>query len=1430
MVLKNMSKNYSFIIFLSFFLGSLLHEAPAQEAPSGSGQNYSLNPANLGSLQNSVSPYTGQVSFPMTVASLAGRGGLAPEIVINYNSSGVKQMVNTWNREAPTGILGLGWSLEFPRVICDLNQTGTRHDDTFYLVEGGSSNVMVCTDDDHSGANGYRTYEVKSYQPWKIKYYYLQEKWVIEKGDGASYVYGDTGRSREDGTIQYMISWGNWIGDSKETSGQSELPYIWNLSEVSNLWDDKLQYTYANIEEEVGVLSNPGYSNNPRHTKASVLKRITGPTGNFLELNYEMKVYEPCLDANDFRCTDNKRREYQDPHVEQTEPDAYQEKFETRYLNNIQAYNEDETFLYDVNFEYEEDEWIGDGEMTKRVLTGIQKVNYNEKALPKTEFKYFKDDLLKGYVETVTNSIGGNIKYSYVTTPKVVDEHCEVVGGKRHCFEIGIGTKKLLVTAPESGFSVEMYTEPQLFFGPDYVVVIWRRAVLRHGKDSGTTVGSPFYHISEPMPSFVQVYNWEGEWVKHDLGYIGNIRLSDHLEKHELVANLQRDHFSLLFREGTNEYKINLFHKTVGKSGWNYFSENVLLYDGRVADAQYLTELFLTSGPDHVAFANLKSEYIYIYTWRGNNWIKQTVTHNSPTGYAFTGSSNYLIAHNTRTHDGSGNDQFWMHYKRESGIWVEKTFPGGFNAAGMFSDYKREKRSFWHGAPGFALAMANDNPEYIFSWDTDYDNITKESLLVTGDYYPVYWRSNGFFHINNRTEDNFAGNTIAKFFSFNGLTWSSYSYEGKYPGLTFATNPHKMIKGGQNMVGISYGDSEISLGRYDINNEEWINFGITTSEPRFDRYIHLLPGAALMAKGIYFLEPDGSWLKVNEISVEKHLHDSWKFDLRVGINTIYSSIPYGKTEINKLKNGLVEKHFINYNMDSRQKYYPVGENMTGNDMFAAFPPLSGNKYGATEFHLYKWSDDGFQGGHEAVVVSSLQVNDGNLDLGKYYEYNYQTARMDPSGTFPLFNEVKITNGGKNIAANPRGYTKSFFYNGKKLFDLPNVPSDQSSDFSSLFSGNQYRSEIYNSVDELVFSSETVFEGFEKSLYNSYSQYARPVKAKSTEFLDSGTKSMVTNTTYNSFGLPTEIEKLSNEVEGLAALKDVTTFTYLTNGYYFPDHYLLNEVIATKKSINEEVVSSNFTTWALINNIPQPVSSYGWLGFGSSTFTSWSGGNIDEQWRLQSTTLLRDTKGNILESQDFIGDFEAAIYDAKQRNPVASASYSKHNQLAATSFEPGQSGNWTYASNGLDESEAFTGTHSFNQTATASGLPLGEYILYYWYKNGACNITVSGGSVTGEEDFMTNKGWTLRKVKIKVTGTGTVSLMPGGLIDEVRIYPEGAYVTTHVFDSMERKVAETGPGMRTTHFYYDDLDRQQYITDHEDNIVKYYEYGFKNYAE
>jgi hypothetical protein len=73
---------------------------------------------------------TGNVSFPVHLVSLPGRNGLEFDLSINYSSGGIRQLVDTWTVEAPTGVLGLGWSFPQDKIVRSCN--GTTLDSAFF--------------------------------------------------------------------------------------------------------------------------------------------------------------------------------------------------------------------------------------------------------------------------------------------------------------------------------------------------------------------------------------------------------------------------------------------------------------------------------------------------------------------------------------------------------------------------------------------------------------------------------------------------------------------------------------------------------------------------------------------------------------------------------------------------------------------------------------------------------------------------------------------------------------------------------------------------------------------------------------------------------------------------------------------------------------------------------------------------------------------------------------------------------------------------------------------------------------------------------------------------------------------------------------------------------------------------------------------------
>ena len=104
-------------------------------------QPFQLDPGGNGEVANSVNLFRGDLNLPLNLVTLPGRNGLNVAVSIMYRSD-VKGSVNTWNRDAPTGVVGLGWSLPLDAIVAEVNGSGTRDDTDYYYVQGEGTNQL----------------------------------------------------------------------------------------------------------------------------------------------------------------------------------------------------------------------------------------------------------------------------------------------------------------------------------------------------------------------------------------------------------------------------------------------------------------------------------------------------------------------------------------------------------------------------------------------------------------------------------------------------------------------------------------------------------------------------------------------------------------------------------------------------------------------------------------------------------------------------------------------------------------------------------------------------------------------------------------------------------------------------------------------------------------------------------------------------------------------------------------------------------------------------------------------------------------------------------------------------------------------------------------------------------------------------------------
>lgn len=80
---------------------------------------------------------------------------------------------------------------------------------------------------------------------------------------------------------------------------------------------------------------------------------------------------------------------------------------------------------------------------------------------------------------------------------------------------------------------------------------------------------------------------------------------------------------------------------------------------------------------------------------------------------------------------------------------------------------------------------------------------------------------------------------------------------------------------------------------------------------------------------------------------------------------------------------------------------------------------------------------------------------------------------------------------------------------------------------------------------------------------------------------------------------------------------------------------------------------------------------------------------------------------------------------------------------------------------------------------------------------------------------------------KETYTGNKTFSSSEYVDDIRVFPEDAELTTYTYEPLVGVTSMTDPKGQTTFYQYDTYNRLQVIRDQDNNIVKTYQYNYKN---
>jgi hypothetical protein len=173
----------------------------------------------------------------------------------------------------------------------------------------------------------------------------------------------------------------------------------------------------------------------------------------------------------------------------------------------------------------------------------------------------------------------------------------------------------------------------------------------------------------------------------------------------------------------------------------------------------------------------------------------------------------------------------------------------------------------------------------------------------------------------------------------------------------------------------------------------------------------------------------------------------------------------------------------------------------------------------------------------------------------------------------------------------------------------------------------------------------------------------------------------------------------------------------------------------------------------------------------------------------------DVTGNIVTASKTGDMLTTYIWGYNNTLPIAEVKNAAANKVFHTSFEELTTNFST---------DAITGRKSNTATYTVNIPSAGTYTLTYWKKP-------IGGS------------WAL----IQTTISANTSIGGGGFfVDEVRVLPVDAVMTTFAYDPSVGMTSTSDPNNRITYYSYDKLGRLEMVKDHDKNVVKRTTYHLK----
>jgi large repetitive protein len=1267
-------------------MGNLEQNTVPQISPFQYGSNRD------GMIKENVNLFRSAVSFQLPILSLPENNGVGISISATYQSD-INRRITHNNQVQPTGILGLGWHMEYERIICEEQGEDIDTLKNFVLTDGISESSLKRTDRVWKrGILSNEIYDELNRLSEQSGNEFVLKEVSIEMGEQETlldenakiqqlrsnqwYVRDDSNQftlllSYEDGKL--------WVYDggiAYENSNFdfSRISYYQEYKKWLVVTSEGIQKEYGSNALQYGVCWN-GWSGNSALTSDSMgnpvqqnyikawnLVRVRSPWCDELTYSYDM-VEQPvgktglsytkaCYlsqirDQYGYKVfyeygekeynTNSKQapREYADPHKcnPDNTADAYQTCYETRYLSSISCCTDDGNLLKKITFSYTLNNYQKNAYLdTPSLALG----DYYKRQLTKMKVTYAdgqESRVTEFYYNSNSDCNPGALKQIiYPEGASVSYDYAktELPSCSKRVVDINRPTKEAI---------------PKVWFGMDYVVCGWQT-----DKDC---------HIT--------VYTWLGRWQKWNLK-----EDFQNIDGDSLEVYTRQKYFILkaLTKNGQSTvYKV-LHMNTHVIGGWVEDDMQTIMSD----------KVAITCCDEFFVVNDSESRWYQMISWKERflQWRKEEcITYSESRRQYFTSCQNRIM-HLDYDYDTSAeykNNTLTLYgYEEISGIIkLAKT-----QANDLFFRGDRKETLFEWSLSGNHLAFAGVTDLFdhgfryclylytiAFEKDTCQICVPRKEIQIC--------KKGGVYDIAHSVWaptiiDNSMVIVNGYLYRYNGHTWLLNKNLREQLNQE-ETSQSIYACGSDCVIKTEFTDNQV-LGQVlfympNVDIENWTDDAITIQRKQGaieeNRYQPSANGTLLTwDRQIFLINEDGTQAQSMKAPIYTLPEQAITTSVLNGNPCFMAVMQKDGTQNGSTTAYVLEDSHFKYKENLQEAFhYLENENYTelqkmGVGGYGSFYTYCLNADNEIEkVRLYHFSGDHVQKPVESYQVIRSKINDGIQEIVYEYEYSKEQAVCDPSGQFIRYYQSRVYPIVKGKRSS--GYTQYEYCNS-----LAMVSPDENPTISSDIDGQLICTKVYDAKDTLISAlsctytvSNTVKNVLTKQMEQIYGRYL--LHSTATRIMD-GVSTTIEYDFLNTNGELTVTKRPNCNGEGKEEIhREIHSYAHEEE----PILYYSNR-IKEKRRTTKEVTTEKNTS--VIEETLVSYDSYetewenGVYKVMAAKLTSGLTGDLNEQgeaiYRLKSNVISRNRYGCITMQESPKDMYTSRLYDRYEQNIIA----------------------------------------------------------------------------------------------------------------------------------------------------------------------------------